>query len=338
LGIFLHASDRERFGALMASQGFVRELELDMRNRAGEVLHAVLSAEPAEVGGEACIITVVRDTTERRRAEHEIVAQRRQLMHLGRVAVLGELSGALAHELNQPLTAILANASAARQMLLRADFDREELQAILDDIAADDMRAGAVIDRVRTLLRNGEGERQELIVNDIVDEVLSLAHSDLIQREVKVATRLSAPLPPVIADRIQLQQVMLNLIMNASDAMADIPPADRVLVISTASEGNAVRLSVVDRGLGIPYDSVETIFEPFVTTKSHGLGLGLSICRSIVTGHGGRIWAVNNKERGATFHLWLPVMKLATIPVGPRLRASAAPALAAARSARSSRY
>jgi C4-dicarboxylate-specific signal transduction histidine kinase len=284
----------------------VRELEIDMRNRSGEPLRAVLSAETIDVGGEPCLITLIRDITERRRAEHEIVAQRRQLAHLGRVAVVGEMSGALAHELNQPLTAILANARAAQRMLLRDRVDGPELRAILDDIVADDLRAGAVIHRVRALIRKGDTGPQQVIANEIVSEVLELTHSDLIQREVRVTTRLSASLPTVPGDRVQLQQVVLNLIVNGCDAMADNPPSERMLVISTSDEGNAVRVSISDRGTGIAGDSVDAVFEPFVTSKEHGLGLGLAICRSIVNAHGGRMWAVNNPDRGATFHLLLP--------------------------------
>jgi PAS domain S-box-containing protein len=306
LRIFAHQVDIDRFGASMASQGYVREFELDMRNGAGEILRAVLASETVDVGGEPCLITLIRDITERRRAEHEVAAQRQQLAHLGRVAVLGELSGALAHELNQPLTAILANARAAQRMLQRDNVDMTELRAILDDIVSDDRRAGAVIHRMRALIRKGDTEPQQVVANEVVSEVLDLAHSDLILREVTVTTRLSPALPAITADRVQLQQVVLNLIVNACDAMADNPPTERALTISTADEGSAVRLSVSDRGTGITSDAVDTVFEPFVTSKKHGLGLGLSICRSIVDAHGGRMWAVNNEERGATFHLLLP--------------------------------
>ena len=306
LRIYTHQTDADRLNELMGSQGFIREFEMDMRNRSGEPLRAVLAAETIDVGGEPCLITMIRDITERRRAEHEIVAQRRQLAHLGRVAVVGEMSGALAHELNQPLTAILANARAAQRMLLRDRVDLPELRAILDDVVADDLRAGAVIHRVRALIRKGDSGPQQVIANEIVSEVLELAHSDLIQREVRVATRLAMTLPTVPGDRVQLQQVVLNLIVNACDAMADLPPSERTLVIATSDDGAAVRISVSDRGTGIAGESVDAVFEPFVTSKEHGLGLGLAICRSIVNAHGGRMWAVNNPDRGATFHLVLP--------------------------------
>ncbi len=328
LRVYAHQTDLDRLRDLMATQGFVREFELDMRNRIGESLRAVLAAETIDVGGEPCLITLVRDITERRRAEHEIVAQRRQLAHLGRVAVVGEMSGALAHELNQPLTAILANARAAQRMLVRDRVDVTELRAILDDIVADDLRAGAVIHRVRALIRKGDAGPQQVVANEIVSEVLELTHSDLIQREVRVTTRLAASLPPVPGDRVQLQQVVLNLIVNACDAMADNAPSERTLSISTFDEGMAVRVSVSDRGTGIAGDSVDAVFEPFVTSKEHGLGLGLAICRSIVNSHGGRMWAVNNPDRGATFHLLLPQAQNTT-PVDAALAAIESTALAA---------
>jgi PAS domain S-box-containing protein len=307
LGIGPDANDETRLRGMMAVGGCIREVEVDIRNRRGERLRAVLSRERLDVAGESCYITMLRDVTERRRAEQVIAAQRRQLAHLGRVAVLGELSGALAHELNQPLTAILANARAAQRLLARPRIDAKEISDILDDIASDDLRAGAVIRRMRDLIRNGDTAPQLTDANDVVREVLDIAHGDLMLREVMVTTRLSPSLPSVPADRVQLQQVLLNLIVNACDAMADNPRGDRMLVISSARDSTVVRLSVSDHGTGIPTEPVELVFEPFRTTKEHGLGLGLSICRSIVAAHGGKMWAVNNQERGATFHLALPI-------------------------------
>lgn len=327
LRIYVHQADADRVRELTTSQGYVRELALDLRNRAGEVLHAVLAAETVDVGGEPCLILMFRDVTERRRAEDEVVAQRRQLAHLGRVAVLGELSAALAHELNQPLTAILANARAAQRMLSRDRFDRVEIRTILDDIATDDLRAGAVIQRVRALLRKGDSEPQLVVANEIVREVLELAHSDLIQRGITATTRLASQLPAIPADRVQLQQVVLNLLVNACEAMADsVLPAERSLAISTAVEARSVRISVTDRGPGIAGESMDSVFEPFFTSKQTGLGLGLSICRSIVNAHGGRMWAVNNKDRGATFHVLLPMAAAAA--AAPR-SSDAVPSMAA---------
>ncbi len=320
LGISPRDPHRDGLGVLSTPQGSVRDAEVELRNRRGEVLYALVTSETVEVAGEQCMITMLRDVTERRRAEHEVVEQRRQLAHLGRVALLGELSGALAHELNQPLAAILANARAGQRMLFRDELDRVELSRILEDIAADDRRAGSVIHRVRAMLRQGETEPQRVVANDLIAEVLDLAHSDLISRSVLVTTRLDPSLPSVAADRVQLQQVLLNLIVNACDAMGDNVATDRRIWIATANEGAAIRVSVSDSGSGISRHPIDSVFEPFVTSKPHGLGLGLSICRSIVDGHGGRMWAANNEDRGATFTFLLPRTEVA-LEVPPVWRA-----------------
>ena len=307
LGIFAHDQDRKRFLRLMMAEGSVHEIEYDMRHKAGTLLRAVLSAETVEVAGEPCIIMMVRDITERKNSERKIVEQRRELAHLGRVALLGELSGALAHELNQPLAAILANARAAERVLSRGEVDQVELRAILQDIVADDRRAGEVIRRVRAMIRKDETELQSIVPNEVVTDVLDLAHSDLIQRGVTVSTHLAPSLPLVFADRVQLQQVMLNLIVNACDAMVELPPLERILVIRTESTEPGIRMSVTDNGTGVTSEPIDAVFQPFVSSKRHGLGLGLTICRSIIDAHGGRMWAVNNKDRGATFHMSLPL-------------------------------
>jgi len=306
--LYIYASDRDRglIADLMRTHGHVREYELDMRHRTGTPLRAALAAETVEVAGEPCVIIMVRDITERQRAEHEIAVQRNELARLGRVALLGELSGALAHELNQPLAAILANARAAQRMLARENLDVAEFQAILDDIVSDDRRAGAVIQRVRALIRKDETELRPVPPNDVVTDVLELAHSDLIQRAVVVSTRLAPSLPDVQGDRVQLQQVLLNLIVNACDAMVDNPPALRTLVITTVARSGAVCISISDIGTGITTEPIDAVFQPFVTSKRHGLGLGLAICRSIVDAHGGRLWGGNNRGGGATFHVLLP--------------------------------
>jgi PAS domain S-box-containing protein len=326
LGIAPRDPHRDGLGMLSTPQGSVRDAEVELRNRRGEALYALVTSETVEVAGEQCLITMIRDVTERRRAEHEVVEQRRQLAHLGRVALLGELSGALAHELNQPLAAILANARAGQRMLFRDELDRVELSRILEDIAADDRRAGSVIHRVRAMLRQGETEPQRVVANDLIEEVLDLAHSDLIQRSVMVTTRLDPSLPAVAADRVQLQQVLLNLIVNACDAMGENPQTDRHIWIATANEGAAIRVSVSDCGSGINRHPVDSVFDPFVTSKPHGLGLGLSICRSIVDGHGGRMWAANNEDRGATFTFLLPRTEVA-LEVPPAWRTQDMPGL-----------
>jgi signal transduction histidine kinase len=241
-----------------------------------------------------------------RESEERAVEQRLELAHLGRVALVGELSGALAHEIMQPLAAILANARVGQGLLQADGAARVELRAILEDIATDDWRAAEVMDRVRALVKKDGVKPQLLSTNEVVSEVLALGRIDLQRRGVHVSTRLCEPAPLVVGDRVQLQQVVLNLVMNACDAMSDTPPGERLLVVSTTTQGDA-RIEVRDAGSGIAPDALGKIFKPFVTTKRDGLGLGLAICRSILAAHGGHITAANNPERGATFVVSLPL-------------------------------
>jgi PAS domain S-box-containing protein len=253
-------------------------------------------------------LTVVVDITARKRAEAEALQQRAELAHLSRVTMLGELSGSMAHELNQPLTAILSNAQAAQRFLAQNPPDLDEVREILTDIVDQDKRAGEVIRRLRVLLKKGEVQQQPLDINDVVQDVLKLIRSDLQNQGVAARAALAPDLPAVRGDRVQLQQVLLNLVMNACDAVTGNARADRRVILRTERpDGDVVRVSVSDFGAGIAAAPVEEVFEPFFTTKAQGLGLGLSVCRSIIAAHGGKLWAVNNPERGATFHFTLPV-------------------------------
>lgn len=231
--------------------------------------------------------------------------QRRELAHLSRATTLSTLSGSLAHELNQPLGIILSNAQAAEALLELPSPDLAEIRSILADIVKADHRAGEVIKRLRAFLKRGELNRQPQSVNEIVEDVLLLAKGDLVSRNVEVETSLAPDLPPASCDRVQLQQVLLNLIMNACDAMNGNQPGPRMIRISTSHDAGRVSISVRDTGCGLPED-VESIFKPFVTSKQHGLGLGLAISRSIVEAHGGRLWAERLKN-GAVFQCELPV-------------------------------
>lgn len=247
---------------------------------------------------------------ERLQTSREAREQHRQLTHLSRVATLGELSGALAHELTQPLTAILSNAQAAQLLLADPRGDREELGEILSDIVAADRRASDVIQRVRAMFRKGEPHMQALEMNELAVEVLQLAHGDLMTRNVVVRREFGHGVPPVHGDRIQLQQVLINLVMNACEAMAAEPVEGRALTLRTAvSPDGGAQASVIDRGPGFPAGVHDKLFEPFYTTKPNGLGLGLSISRSIVAAHGGRLWGTSTPGNGATFHLVLPPRK-----------------------------
>jgi C4-dicarboxylate-specific signal transduction histidine kinase len=245
-------------------------------------------------------------TTEKKRSERALEEVRRQLAHLTRVSTLGELSGAIAHELNQPLAAILANAQAAQTYLARGPAGASEVASILDDIVDDDLRASEVIRSLRKLLRKDGPEFRLLDFNDVIREVLELAAGDLITRHVAVVRDFAPDLPPIRGDRVQLEQVILNLIVNACEAMAASPEDDRRLRLATSLDGNAqVHAVVEDSGPGIPPKERDRIFEPFQTSKRTGLGLGLTICRSLVMAHGGRLWLTENVAGGASFHIAL---------------------------------
>jgi PAS domain S-box-containing protein len=281
-----------------------------------EKVEYALSVSGAERFYEACVVrcdgdkvlSIVRDVTEQKTAEVEAAAQRLELAHLSRVAVLGELTGALAHELSQPLTAALINAQAIRQFVDREPIDVPELRAATDDIINDNIRAGAVIDRLRGLLRKQASVHQPVNLNDVVYEVVELAHSEIIARGITVKSTLAPGIHVVLGDRVQLQQVVLNLLLNACDAMSDTPLSQRHLALATTVTDGFVRLAVTDRGTGIPEDRIDHVFEPFVTFREQGLGLGLAISRSIVIAHKGSIQAENNADGGATFRCSFPLV------------------------------
>ena len=232
---------------------------------------------------------------------------RQELSHIGRVSALGELTASLAHELNQPLTAILNNAEVA-QKLLDADVpDVGELRAILTDIVADDTRAADVIRRVRVLVNKGELEHGLLDINGVVREVAHLVRNDMAIRHVPMTLELAAGLPEVRGDRVQLQQVVLNVVLNGIEAMREARGREPALVIRTSGAGaGSVTVAIQDSGPGISMRDAERIFEPLYTTKREGLGMGLAIARTIVRAHGGELRASNTAGGGATFEFTLP--------------------------------
>lgn len=254
-----------------------------------------------------CVLVSIVDRTDRERAERENAQHRSELAHLSRVTMLGVLSGSIAHELNQPLTSILSNAQAAGRFLSQEPVDLDEVRDILVDIVDEDKRAGEIIHRLRELLKKGEVRQARLDLNNVVREVMTLVRSDLVNHGVTVHCELAPDLPRAIGDFVQLQQVLLNLLMNACDAMKGNAHAERLVNVRTELDiDGRLRVSVSDRGEGIPSDHLEKVFEPFFTTKSKGLGLGLSVCRSLILAHGGQLWATGNQGPGACFHFTLP--------------------------------
>jgi PAS domain S-box-containing protein len=247
------------------------------------------------------------DVTERNFAQQETKRLHDELLHAGRISTMGELTGALAHEISQPLSAIMSNAQAARRYLDGPACDLEEIKEILDDIVEQDGRAGEIISRLHALLKKREPDFELLDLNLIVGEVIGLLHSDAVIRDVKVHTELDPRLPLVRGDRIQLQQVALNLILNAFDAMSEQRRGERQALIRTCLQDSQILVAVTDSGKGIPSGGAEKVFEPFYTSKPQGLGMGLSISRSIIKRHQGRIWVENNPGGGATFCFSLPV-------------------------------
>jgi len=267
-----------------------------------------IGLNPVHTSKGLCVLASIIDIRERKQGELEAARQRNELAHLSRVTMLGDLSGSLAHELNQPLTAILSNAQAAQKFLADGVADVGELREILAEIVEEDRHAGEVIRRLRLLFKKSKVEQRfsDLDLNETVQDVLKLMHNDLLNQDVTVRTEFGQNLPAVEGDRVQLQQVLLNLMLNGCEAMTDCDSSERQLFITSGVENGAVRISVTDRGGSIPEERIEQVFEPFFTTKSDGMGLGLSICRNIIKAHGGNIWVTNNAEGGATFHFSLP--------------------------------
>jgi two-component system, LuxR family, sensor kinase FixL len=249
------------------------------------------------------------DITKRKETETELREQRAELAHMARITTMGELAASLAHELNQPLTAILSNAQAALRFLSSRPADIEEVREILQDIVKDNNRAGEIIRRMRALVKKEQTEFESLDLAHLIRDVVTLVHSDTVLHNVKIELKLDGNLPTVRGDKVQLQQVVLNLLLNAFDAMNDdsVGGEREVNLMLQRNGMDLVQASVRDCGTGLSGDKLDKIFQPFYTTKGEGLGMGLSICRSIIEAHGGRLWAENNADHGATFYFTVPV-------------------------------
>ena len=233
-----------------------------------------------------------------------------ELAHINRYSTAGELTASISHEINQPLGAILANAETAQSMLRSSRPDLQELNNIVNDIIHDDKRASEVIRRMRSLLKKAPFEQKSFDLNELVVETVEFLSSLAVARKVELAGSIAPVAWPIVGDRIQLQQVILNLVVNAIDAMADMPSESRKISIRSSRGKDDAELIVTDCGPGIAADRLKEIFEPFVTSKAQGMGMGLSIARTIIEAHNGRIWAEDQPGEGASFQIRLPLERV----------------------------
>jgi PAS domain S-box-containing protein len=251
------------------------------------------------------------DITQRKRAELQTAELREELAHLGRVTVLDALAGSIAHEINQPLTAVMANAEAAIHLLAAHPLPVNDVRDALQEILSDNRRAGHVVQQLRTLLKRSTTEHEPIELNSAVADVVTLVRNNAAGRRIRIDVELEADLGPVLGSRTQVQQVVLNLVMNAFDAVQELEPALRRVTLKTTRRERAAAVTVCDRGAGIADDQLARIFEPFYTTKREGLGLGLAICRAIVGAHGGTIEGTRNGDKGMIFTATFPVWQQA---------------------------
>ena len=321
-----HVDDagREVLAALERFGPDAGDVEVALSDRRGGERQTLVRINAVELGGEPCVIAILRDISAQRQAELQAREHWQQLTHLSRVASLTGLSSTLAHELNQPLTAILANAQAALRHLSRDSSDTTELSAILGEIADADKRAGELIDHMRRWMKPGAEAYVSTDVNQVVRDVLEFLHGEFVKHDVNVLASFAPALPAVSGDPVQLQQIVLNLVCNAYEAMANKPRRRRTLEVWTADGcDGTVEVLVRDTGPGIAADSMERIFDPFFTTKANGIGLGLPISRKLARAHGGNIVAEPGDGGGATLRLVLPAMRSSDRVAAERPRSAA---------------
>jgi signal transduction histidine kinase len=288
-------------------QDFAHEYRLRMPDERVKHIHVVAHAFRDEAG-DVDFVGAVMDVTAIRLAELELHKTRSDLAHVMRVTSLGELTASIAHEVNQPLGALLTNAQACQSWLDCDPPNMNEAHAALERIARDGTRASEVIRRIRALAKKTDTKMAPLNLNEVLSEALTFVQHELLSSRVALRVEYTSALPVILADKVQLQQVILNLVINGIEAMQPITDRARELVILSEQDGaQQVRVTVTDCGVGFPDDSPDRLFNSFFTTKSSGMGMGLSICRSIIELHGGRIWAVPNVARGATIQFTLPL-------------------------------
>jgi C4-dicarboxylate-specific signal transduction histidine kinase len=303
-----HPIDRARVQqtidrATQETRGLDFEHRLLMPDGKIKNVHIVSHPVSSESGSVAELIGTVMDVSERRRAEEE----RQALTHANRVTSMGQLTASIAHEINQPIAAVVTNAQAALRWLDMQPSDVREVRQALGRIVADGKRAGDVFGRVRALMAKAPARKDDLELNTTILEVVAVTRFEIERKGISLRTRLAPDLPPIQADRVQLQQVMLNLILNAVEALSERAEGARELaIISEDARADGVRIAVQDTGPGLTPESLDRVFDPFYTTKLDSMGMGLSICRSIIEAHGGRIWAAANFCGGAAFQFTLP--------------------------------
>lgn len=290
------------------------EVEHRLQMPDGRIKYIHMIAHPLPVQNDGFeYVGAVMDVTAARQAEDALFQSQSQLAHVTRVTSLGELAASIAHEVNQPLAAIRTSGEACHRWLDRSEPDLGEVRMSLDRMISSANRASEVIRRIRTLSRNGDPERQRESLNEIVSETLALVQYELSRNHVKLRVELAVLPVPIAADRVQLQQVILNLIINACQAMTEVDPRLRLLKIRTWVHNGEALLEVRDCGSGISAEALPALFNPFFTTKADGLGMGLAICRSIIEFHQGRIWATSSDADGAVFWIALPLLQTAQV-------------------------
>ena len=297
----------------LAARGEIRNVEREVNSKTGERRTVLIHLKRVSIQG-ATVLYTCRDITELKHAEKELATTRLELTHAARVALVGELTASIVHEIQQPIAAILTNASAGLR-LTKDGAERPEpaeLYETFSDIFQESNEAAQIIERLRTLMRKRPLELQPLDVNEVARDVLRLVAADAHRRRVTVRLELSPGLPIIAVDRVSLQQAILNLVVNAMDAMDPDTTEERRVVVRTCNTETGVEIAVSDTGRGIAPGDMPRLFEPFFTTKKDGLGLGLAISRSIVEAHAGRIWAESHGGRGTSFRLVLPVQPGAT--------------------------
>jgi two-component system, LuxR family, sensor kinase FixL len=291
----------------------------------GELVHTKRDGTPVTVASRwslqrdkrerpIAVLETNNDVTERNRAQEDLHQAQAELAHVTRAMTLGELTASIAHEVNQPLAAIVTNGQAGLRWLNRDEPQLDEVRGAMEHMISDGMRASEVITRIRALMRKTDPQMVALNLNDIIHDVMTLVQREMLDHRVMLRLELAPVLPPVLADRVQVQQVMINLVINGIQAMEPVTNRPRELRIRSEHDTDKVSVEVLDSGVGIPDGHADRLFNPFFTTKSNGMGMGLSICHSIIQAHGGQISAANNAEWGALFQFTLPVHQKSAQP------------------------